>query len=98
MTSGTDVHIQGVRKSYGAVAALADPGAGAAARHHRPARAQRGPARPPYPHPGHPAGPSAGQVRVNGWRTTNASDRVEIRRRLGYLPQDLGLYPKVHGV
>jgi hypothetical protein len=38
--------------------------------------------------------PSAGEVRVNGWRTSDLGDRVEIRRRLGYLPQDLGLYPR----
>jgi ABC-2 type transport system ATP-binding protein len=38
--------------------------------------------------------PSAGQVGVNGWWTSDLRDRVEIRRRLGYLPQDLGLYPR----
>ena len=38
--------------------------------------------------------PSAGEVRVNGWRAASPGDRVEIRRRLGYLPQDLGLYPR----
>jgi ABC-type transporter Mla maintaining outer membrane lipid asymmetry ATPase subunit MlaF len=38
--------------------------------------------------------PSAGEVRVNGWRAADPHDRVEIRRRLGYLPQDLGLYPR----
>jgi ABC-2 type transport system ATP-binding protein len=38
--------------------------------------------------------PTAGEVRVNGWRAAGAQDRVEIRRRLGYLPQDLGLYPR----
>jgi ABC-2 type transport system ATP-binding protein len=38
--------------------------------------------------------PSAGEVRVNGWRAADAGDRVENRRRLGYLPQDLGLYPR----
>jgi ABC-type multidrug transport system ATPase subunit len=34
--------------------------------------------------------PSAGEVRVNGWRAASPGDRVEIRRRLGYLPQDHG--------
>ena len=34
------------------------------------------------------------RVRVDGWRTSDLGDRVEIRRRLGYLPQDLGLYPR----
>jgi ABC-type uncharacterized transport system ATPase subunit len=38
--------------------------------------------------------PSAGQVHVNGWQTASPGDRVQIRRRLGYLPQDLGLYPR----
>jgi ABC-2 type transport system ATP-binding protein len=38
--------------------------------------------------------PTLGSVRVEGWDVTDASDRVEIRRRLGYLPQDLGLYPR----
>ncbi len=37
--------------------------------------------------------PTLGSVRVEGWDVTDANDRVEIRRRLGYLPQDLGLYP-----
>jgi hypothetical protein len=34
---------------------------------------------------------SAGEVRVNGWQSSDLGDRVEIRRRLGYLPQDLCL-------
>ncbi len=38
--------------------------------------------------------PTRGSVRVEGWDVTDARDRVEIRRRLGYLPQDLGLYPR----
>jgi ABC-2 type transport system ATP-binding protein len=94
MASGTHVLIDGVGKSYGAVAALADldlelqPGI----------TGLLGP---------NGAGkttlirilatllaPSAGQVRVNGWHAADARDRVQIRRRLGYLPQDLGLYPR----
>jgi ABC-type polar amino acid transport system ATPase subunit len=94
MTSGTRVRIDGVGKRYGGVAALAGldlelrPGI----------TGLLGP---------NGAGkttlirilatllaPSAGEVRVNGWRAGSPGDRVEIRRRLGYLPQDLGLYPR----
>ena len=94
MTSGAHVRIDGVGKSYGGVTALANldlelrPGI----------TGLLGP---------NGAGkttlirilatllaPSAGEVWVNGWRTSSSRDRVEIRRRLGYLPQDLGLYPR----
>jgi ABC-2 type transport system ATP-binding protein len=94
MASGTHVRIDGVRKSYGGVAALAD------------LDLELGPGITGLLGP-NGAGkttlirilatllaPSAGEVRVNGWRTSNLGDRVEIRRRLGYLPQDLGLYPR----
>ena len=36
--------------------------------------------------------PDAGEVRVLGRDPGNAADRTEIRRRLGYLPQDVGAY------
>jgi ABC-2 type transport system ATP-binding protein len=94
MASGAHVRFQGVRKSYGGLVALADldlelrPGI----------TGLLGP---------NGAGkttlirilatllaPSAGEVGVNGWHTSSPGDRVEIRRRLGYLPQDLGLYPR----
>jgi ABC-type Na+ transport system ATPase subunit NatA len=94
MTSGAHVRVEGVRKSYGGVVALADldlelrPGI----------TGLLGP---------NGAGkttlirilatllaPSAGEVGVNGWQASSVRDRVEIRRRLGYLPQDLGLYPR----
>jgi ABC-2 type transport system ATP-binding protein len=94
MTSGAHVRLDGVGKSYGGVAALVDldldlePGI----------TGLLGP---------NGAGkttlirilatllaPSAGEVHINGWRAAGAQDRVEIRRRLGYLPQDLGLYPR----
>ena len=94
MTSGTHVRVQGVRKSYGGVAALAD------------LDLELGPGITGLLGP-NGAGkttlirilatllsPSAGQVRVNGWQAADAHDRVQIRRRLGYLPQDLGLYPR----
>jgi ABC-2 type transport system ATP-binding protein len=94
MASGTNVRIQGVRKSYGGVLALAD------------LDLELGPGITGLLGP-NGAGkttlirilatllaPSAGEVRVNGWRTSSPADRVEIRRRLGYLPQDLGLYPR----
>jgi ABC-2 type transport system ATP-binding protein len=94
MASGTHVRIDGVRKSYGGVAALADldlelgsgitgllgpNGAGKTTLIRILATV---------------LAPSAGEVRVNGWTASNLGDRVEIRRRLGYLPQDLGLYPR----
>jgi ABC-2 type transport system ATP-binding protein len=94
MASGAHVRVEGVRKAYGGVPALADldlelrPGI----------TGLLGP---------NGAGkttlirilatllaPSAGRVLVNGWPTTDPAGRVQIRRRLGYLPQDLGLYPR----
>ena len=38
--------------------------------------------------------PSGGSVRVEGLDPTKPRDRLALRRRLGYLPQDLGLYPR----
>ena len=38
--------------------------------------------------------PTSGTARLDGWSTSHDRERVEIRRRLGYLPQDLGLYPR----
>ena len=38
--------------------------------------------------------PDAGSVRVLGRDPADAEGRLAIRRRLGYLPQDLGLYPR----
>lgn len=35
--------------------------------------------------------PDAGWIRIDGLDPTHESDRVEIRRRLGYMPQDPGL-------
>jgi ABC-2 type transport system ATP-binding protein len=94
MTSGAHIRIDGVRKSYGGVAALAD------------LDLELGPGITGLLGP-NGAGkttlirilatllaPSAGEVRVNGWQTSDLGDRIEIRRRLGYLPQDLGLYPR----
>ena len=37
--------------------------------------------------------PDSGHVRIGSWQTSVPSERVDIRRRLGYLPQELGLYP-----
>ena len=37
--------------------------------------------------------PDAGDLRLLGLDPTRAGERVEIRRRLGYLPQNPGLYP-----
>jgi ABC-2 type transport system ATP-binding protein len=38
------------------------------------------------------AAPDAGRLSVLGYDPADAADRVEIRRRLGYLPQDLGYH------
>jgi ABC-2 type transport system ATP-binding protein len=38
--------------------------------------------------------PTQGRVRLDGLDPANSRDRLGIRRRLGYLPQDLGLYPR----
>ena len=94
MVSGAHVRVEGVRKSYGGVAALDE------------LDLELGPGITGLLGP-NGAGkttlirilatllpPSAGQVAVNGWWTSDLRDRVEIRRRLGYLPQDLGLYPR----
>jgi ABC-2 type transport system ATP-binding protein len=94
MATGTHLHIEGLGKSYGRVAALAD------------LELELGPGITGLLGP-NGAGkttlirilatllaPSAGQVRVNGWGAADPGDRTEIRRRLGYLPQDLGLYPR----
>jgi len=37
--------------------------------------------------------PSSGQIRLLGRDPKNTAQRREIRRRLGYLPQNLGYYP-----
>jgi len=37
--------------------------------------------------------PDAGELRVLGYDPRDAGGRTEIRRRLGYLPQEPGLYP-----
>ena len=36
--------------------------------------------------------PDAGAIRIDGFDPAEPRDRLEIRRRLGYLPQDPGLY------
>ncbi len=36
--------------------------------------------------------PDSGQVSVFGWDPRDATERLEIRRRLGYLPQELGYH------
>ena len=38
--------------------------------------------------------PTKGSVRMAGLDPSKPRDRLEIRRRLGYLPQELGLYPR----
>lgn len=37
--------------------------------------------------------PGPGQVRIGGYDMTTRSGRRNVQRRLGYVPQDLGLYP-----
>ena len=89
MTSGTHVRVDGVRKSYRGVAALADlelelgpgitgllgrNGAGKTTLIRILATL---------------LAPSAGEVHINGWRAADPHDRVEVRRRLrrGLHPQ-----------
>jgi ABC-2 type transport system ATP-binding protein len=38
--------------------------------------------------------PTSGSVKAGGWDLGTAGGRREVRRRLGYLPQDAGLYPR----
>jgi ABC-2 type transport system ATP-binding protein len=38
--------------------------------------------------------PSKGSVKVGGWDISTPHGRTEARRRLGYLPQDVGYYPR----
>jgi ABC-2 type transport system ATP-binding protein len=88
------IHLDGVSKSYGPVTALKDVdlelshgitgllgpnGAGKTTLMRIVATLLR---------------PSRGTVRVEGLDPTNQRDRIALRRRLGYLPQDLGLYPR----
>lgn len=37
--------------------------------------------------------PSSGEVRIGGYDCTTERGRVAVKRTLGYLPQELGLYP-----
>lgn len=37
--------------------------------------------------------PTAGEVRIGGYDVTARAGRLAVRRVLGYLPQDLGVYP-----
>src|SRR2546421_12935980 len=37
--------------------------------------------------------PTQGTIRINGWDIRR--DKAEIRQVLGYLPQDVGLYPSM---
>jgi ABC-2 type transport system ATP-binding protein len=38
--------------------------------------------------------PTRGEVRIEGLDPSKPRDRLALRRRLGYLPQELGLYPR----
>ncbi len=38
--------------------------------------------------------PSKGSVQVDGWDTSTPHGRTQARRRLGYLPQEVGYYPR----
>jgi ABC-2 type transport system ATP-binding protein len=90
MASGTHVRIDGVGKRYGGVAALAgldlELGSGITGLLGPNGAGKTTPIRLLATL----LAPSAGEVHVNGWRTSDLGDRVEIRRRLGYLPQDHG--------
>src|SRR5215469_9456432 len=39
--------------------------------------------------------PTSGQILVGPYDLSRDKDRVEMKRTLGYLPQDLGLYPNL---
>jgi ABC-2 type transport system ATP-binding protein len=38
--------------------------------------------------------PTRGSVTVDSWNLAQLDQRIAVRKRLGYLPQDLGLYPR----
>jgi ABC-2 type transport system ATP-binding protein len=38
--------------------------------------------------------PSKGSIKVGGWDLSSPHGRTEARRRLGYLPQEVGYYPR----
>lgn len=41
--------------------------------------------------------PTAGSVHIGGHDMARADERIAVKRVLGYLPQDLGLYPELNG-
>ena len=89
--------LEGVTKTYGPVTALRQPVRRRPGRGRRPARAERVRQDDPDPHPAR-ADPDrhAAPARSSAW--TSARRQLDIRRQVGFAPEDECLFPGVVGV